>query len=350
MIRWIVLLSMVCLVSLESRSQTPTPQKPTLSPEKLGYLSHNIDDPQLGTVNYYVRNPENDPTKPLILYLDGSGPYPLYQRMKQGFGSTVLIQDKQLLAKFNLVLISKPGVPFVDDIEMDKTTGMPNYDPPEEYTRRLSLDWRVDSAKRVIEELLGKQGLKPKQLIVVGISEGFQVGAKPATIEPRITHVGLFVGNGLNQFYDFTIAERMKAERGEQSPTDTQVRIENLIRTAQEIYAEPEATEKNWMGHTYKRWASFTSSDPLEFLLEVKSPIFVACCSLDKNTSIVSADYIPLEFAKRSRTNLTYRVYPYEHSFIERIFGENGQATGMESHFGDVFNEFVVWLETQGGR
>lgn len=345
MIRNTVLLLLICLLASESRSQTLP-----LSPEKLGYSSYSIDDPQLGRVNYYVRNPDKNPNKPLLIYLDGSGPYPLFQRMKQGFGSTLMIQDKQLLAKFNLVLISKPGVPFVDDVEMDKATGMPNYDPPEEYTRRLSLDWRVDSAKAVVDELLGKHGMQPEKLIVIGISEGFHVGAKLAAIEPRITHVGLFVGNGLNQFYDFTIAERMKAERGERSPTDAQTEIELLIQTAKEIYAEPESTEKFWMGHTYKRWASFGSSAPLEFLLKVKSPIFVACCSLDKNTSIVSADYIPLEFAKRGRSNLTYKVYPYEHSFLERVVDKNGQANGVNSHFEEVLNEFVTWLDSQGER
>ncbi len=69
---------------------------------------------------------------------------------------------------------------------------------------------------------------KPEQLIVVGVSEGFQVGAKLASIEPRISRVGLFVGNGLNQFYDFVIEERMKMERGEQSPSATQSQIDRF--------------------------------------------------------------------------------------------------------------------------
>jgi hypothetical protein len=328
-------------------SATAMAQAPILSPEKLGYEAHSIDDTALGKVNYYIRNEGADPNKPILLYLDGSGPYPLFQRMKQGYGSTVMLQDKTVLANFNLVLISKPGVPFVDDMEMDNSTGMPIYDPPEEYTRRLSLDWRVDSAKKVIDELLGLRGLKPSKLIVIGISEGFHVAAKLASIEPRITHVGLFVGNGLNQFYDFTIAARMRAERGELSATDAQTEIDQLIDAAKEIYADPNSVEKFWMGHTYKRWSSFCSSAPLEHLLKVKSPIFVACCSLDKNTSIVSADYIPLEFAKRGRRNLTYRVYPYEHSFVERITDKDGRVTGTNSHFAEVFNEFLKWVELQ---
>ena len=340
MFRVKLLLIIVCVWSSHSGAQQP----PSLSPEKLGYESHSIEDPKLGTVNYYLRKEGADPNKPLLVYLDGSGPYPLYQRMKQGFGSTVMIQDKKLLDQINLVVISKPGVPFVDDVEMNALTGMPDYTPPEEYTRKLSLDWRVNSAKKVIDELLGVVGLKPSKLIVVGMSEGFHVGAKLAAIEPRITHVGLFVGNGLNQFYDFTIATRMKAERGELSATEAQAEIDQLLESAKEIYADPDSIEKFWMGHTYKRWSSFCSSAPLEHLLQVKSPIFVACCSLDKNTSIVSADYIPLEFAKRRKNNLTYRVYPYEHSFMERTIGKDGQITGVSSHFEEVLREFLEWI------
>ncbi len=77
-------------------------QSPPLSPEKLGYSAFSLERPELGQVNYYVRNIEKNPTQPIIIYLDGSGPYPLFQRMEQGFGSTLVVQDRQLLDKFKL--------------------------------------------------------------------------------------------------------------------------------------------------------------------------------------------------------------------------------------------------------
>jgi hypothetical protein len=187
--------------------------------------------------------------------------------------------------------------------------------------------------------------LKPDQLIVVGVSEGFQVGAKLAAIEPRITLVGLFVGNGLNPFYDFIIAERMKMERGEQTFADTQFAIDEIWKAAREIYADPESTEKYWMGHTYRRWASFTSEDPVRSLMKVDARIFVACCALDNNTSVLRADYIPLEFLCEKRTNLTYKIYPYAHSFVELSKDKQENTTGANSHFEEVFREFTTWLE-----
>ena len=320
-------------------------QNQNLTPEKLGYTSYSIEHKTLGSIHYYLRNPNHDTTKPLLLYLDGSGPYPLFQRMKQGYGSTVLIQNQETLSSYNLVLISKPGVPFVDDVEFDATTGAPSYAEPAEYTKRLSLDWRVDSARAVIGDLLDSQKLTPSRVVLIGVSEGFQVGAKLAALEPRITHVGLFVGNGLNQFYDFIVAARLKAERGETTAAQAQTEIENILADARSIYAEPESIDKRWMGHTYKRWASFTNSAPLEHLLKVKTPVFVACCSLDKNTSVLSADYIPLEFAKRGRKNLTYHVYPFEHSFMEFPRSPDGSLAQPKSHFDEVLAEFFTWVE-----
>lgn len=341
---------MICLLVVSWLAKGACSQSPALSPERLGYSAHALEHPELGTVNYYIRSPDPEANKPILLYLDGSGPYPLFQRMKQGFGSTLVIQDKRLLDRFDWVLISKPGVPFVDDMEFDTATGAPRYDPPEEYTKRLSLSWRVDSARAVIDELLGRHGRKPAALIVVGVSEGFQVAAKLASEEPRITAVGLFVGNGLNQFFDFIVAERMKMERGEQSPAETQRQIEAILQTAREIYADPDSVDKFWMGHTYKRWASFTRDDPLQSLKKIQAPVFVACCALDKNTSILSADYIPLEFARQQRSNLTYKVYPYEHSFMEAETDPNGNRVGIKPHFEEVFREFMAWLDSQGQR
>ena len=52
-----------------------------------------------------------------------------------------------------MVLISKPGVPFIDKLSFDEERGYPIYEAPEEYTKRLSLFWRVDAASVVIDNI-----------------------------------------------------------------------------------------------------------------------------------------------------------------------------------------------------
>ena len=229
-----------------------------ITPEKLGLSAHTIANKNLGEINYYIKGVEKD--KPLIIYLDGSGSFPLYQKVSQGIASTVPLNSKEISDKYNIVMIGKPGIPFIDEVGRNEKTGIPEYPAPAEYTKRLSLDWRVDSAKLVIDEVLGKLKYKPKKIIVLGLSEGFQVGAKLASIDKRITHLGIFVGNGLNQFYDFIVENRLRAERGEISTEEAQKNIDELFAVYKEIYANPNSTDKEWFGHTYKRWASFTNN------------------------------------------------------------------------------------------
>jgi hypothetical protein len=92
LIRLFVVYCFAFLIVEQTRGQSPS-----LSPEKLGYSTHSLVRSELGTVNYFVRNLNEKPNRPVLLYLDGSGPYPLFQRMKNGFGSTLVIQDQQLL-------------------------------------------------------------------------------------------------------------------------------------------------------------------------------------------------------------------------------------------------------------
>lgn len=316
-----------------------------LTPEKLGYKSFTIDDKKLGAVNFYVKSESEDRQRPVLLYLDGSGPYPLFQKIPQGYGSTVPFSTKAVTAKYDLVLISKPGVPFVDTVKSDPKSGMPIYAAPEEYKKRLSLDWRVDAAKRVIDELTGKMKRKPAKIVVFGLSEGFQVGAKLASVDKRVTHAALFVGNGLNQFYDFIAFERQRVERGEITAQEAQKNIDELNAAFRDIYANLTATDKEWYGHTYLRWASFTNFNPTDGLVNSNIPIFIAACSKDRNSAVLSTDYLNLEFIRRGKTNLTYRVYPYDHFFNEQKTDESGKVIGATPHMQEVISEALAWVE-----
>lgn len=238
------------------------------TPEKLGYQPFVLSTETLGEVHYYVHHDDKDRDKPLLIYLDGSGPYPLFQKTSRGIGSTVPLASPEYYKLFNILLISKPGVPFVDKVEMNPGEP-PDYPAPKEYEQRLSLEWRVESAIKALDDLTTQHGFTPRHVVVLGISEGFQVGANLAARDPRITHVGLFVGNGLNQFYDFILSARRKEDRGEVSSEEAQMEVQSILDAAAEIYANPEAVDKHWMGHTYKRWSSFCNRDPFAELAKL---------------------------------------------------------------------------------
>lgn len=316
-----------------------------ITPEKLGFKSYSIKDTSLGEINYYISSNRIDSTKPVLLYLDGSGAFPLFQYTERGIGSSVVIDFRNLSNDYHIILISKPGVPFVDSVKMDDNLEIPIYKAPKEYKEKLSLDWRVNSAKIVLNQIMKEVKTDTGKIVVFGISEGFQVGAKLATLEKAVTHLSLLAGNGLNQFYDFIIQNRIDAQKGIISDEQAQRNIDSLMVVAKEIYANPTATDKEWYGHTYLRWSSFTSNIPMENILSLDIPVYIVAASNDRNSSVLGTDYLYLESIRQGKTNVEYKVYPYDHSFNEQIKDENGKIISVNNHMQEVVKEAFEWLK-----
>ncbi len=313
-----------------------------VTPERLGFRADTIRDEKWGDIHYYISADSNGAAKPVLLYLDGSGPYPLFQYTERGIGSSVVLDFMALSADYHIVLISKPGVPFIDSVKMDN--GRPYYEPPAAYKAKLSLDWRVQSAVLVLDRVIREHAVDTSKIAVLGISEGFQVGAKLASLHAGITHALLMAGNGLNQFFDFILHHRTDALCDALPVEEAQENIDSLMEVISLIYADPLATDKEWYGHTYLRWSSFTSNNPTENILSLDIPVYIAAASQDRNTSVLGTDYLYLESLRTGKTNIVYKVYPYDHSFNEWLKDEQGQVTGVKGHMQEVIREALDWL------
>lgn len=335
----------ILLLAFSFLSTTMVSAQTLPTPEQLGWKEHVLTDKKLGEVHYYVSANKSDQQKPVLLYLDGSGPYPLFQASAQGFGSTVPLDYRSLSETYHIVLIGKPGVPFLDSIQYDTLTGYPMYTEPQEYIQRLSLHWRVNSAKLVTKDFLKRYKTDKKKIAVLGISEGFQVGAKLIAEDKTFTHALLFVGNGLNQFYDALIQNRNDATTGLQSAADSQKNVDSLFKVVKDIYAHPEATDKFWYGHTYLRWASFCSNNPTENIVSVNIPVYIVSCTNDRNTSPSSIDYMQLECIRNKKEKVKFVNYPYDHSFNEEIKNDQGEVTDRQNHMMELIEAGLKWLE-----
>lgn len=336
----------ILLITLFTLSYKNSVAQQTNVAEKIGWKSFSINTKDMGVINYYITNNKIDTKKPILLYLDGSGPYPLYQYSTRGIGSTVPIDYKNLSEKYHVVLISKPGIPFIDSVYRDLKTGSLIYKTPDEYKKRLSLEWRVNAANMVLKELLAKPTTDKNKVAVMGISEGFQVGSKLLTINKSITHAALIIGNGLNQLFDFIIQNRTDAQIGKISSEQAQKNIDSLNTIFKDIYAHPTSTDKEWYGHTYLRWASFSHNIPLENLLSTTIPVYIIAASNDQNTTAISTDYISLESIRKGKKNITYKVYPYDHSLNEFTKDENGNVISVKNHTQEVISDVINWFNS----
>ena len=313
-----------------------------LTPQHVGLKHYSYSSPTLGSINYYVSTAKIDSLKPVLLYIDGSGPLPLYQYTERGIMGGIPFDIKEISKQYHLVVISKPGVSFADSVRYNDSTGYPQSRMPDEYRKRLSLNWRVNACDAVLKDIGKHLKVDKKHIVILGISEGFQVGAALLSVNKSITHAILLVGNGLNQFYDFIVQARTDAVAGRISYDDAEGYIKQLQEEIADIYAHPNATDKEWQGHTYLRWSSFCNTTPMEHILATDIPIYIAVASRDRNTSVLSADYIYLESLKQGRKNISYHVLPYDHMFNE-FAGDNPKP--VANHTFDVITDALKWVK-----
>src|SRR5690606_8268736 len=68
----------------------------TITQGKLGFNHFTIDDKSWGKIYYYISSKDIEKPKPILLYLDGSGAFPLFQYTERGIGSSAVIDFRNL--------------------------------------------------------------------------------------------------------------------------------------------------------------------------------------------------------------------------------------------------------------
>lgn len=312
--------------------------------KEYGLESFCIKDSTLGDINFYVTKNTIKESKPLLVILDGSGNLPIYYQLnksdntKEVFGS-IPFRYNSLSKKYHVVLISKPGVPFSDSLEANsRNEFVQKYEPNETYLELLSLDWRVNSASKIINFLHTELEIKNGETIAIGYSEGGRTVPKLAVVNKKITKVISIAGGGLNQLYNFITEQRLKAEMGSITADEAQQNIDSLYLQFEDIYRHANSIDKFWLGHTYKRWASYCLESPIDNMLKLDIPILFIAAGVDQNSPIFGSDYVQLEFLKQEKDNLTYKVYPNcDHYF----FDKSSNSRKLNEMIDFVFN----WIE-----
>ena len=284
-----------------------------------------------------------DDHKPLIVYLQGSTNFPLFWINPDGrYSSGITLNVDSISTHYHVVLISKPNTPLVDRIRI-APSGRKQYPMQEGYREKYSLDWRADSADRVIDDVIKKLDVDSSTVIVWGHSEGSQVAPAVAVKNKKVTHVIAMMGNSLNHLYDFILSERVSAFHGEKSNEEAQSNIDSLYAEFEKVYQDPKSTTKEWFGETYYKWSSFSLTSPLENMLKLDIPILYVAGGEDRQ-SILNMDYAKLEFLRKGKNNLTYKVYPNcDHFFLETKTDESGKKEWID-HLDEVNAFALEWI------
>lgn len=309
------------------------------------FSHYTIKHKKMGEVQIHVATEDSSKKKPLLIYLDGSGNFPLFYKTKSGrYATTVPLNIKKHYDKYHIVLISKPNVPFTDSISITQS-GDRYYPKSEVFNNLYTLDWRVKVASKAIDFSLRKVNVDRSKIIVMGYSEGAQVAPTVALMNKKVTHVVCFLGNALNHLFDFLLEARLKVTRQEVNSEEGQRIVDSLFVAYENIYADRTSTSKKWYGETHLKWSSFSKETPLEAMLKLQIPILYVAAAMDKNQPIFSMDYAKLEFMRRGKANLTYKVYPNCDHFLQEQRTENGKTLLIDR--ADEAHSFALdWIDS----
>ena len=300
---------------------------------------------RLESFTIHVTKSDSKAKRPLLVYLDGSGNFPLYYTTKSGrYNSSVPLDIRRYARDYYIVVISKPGIPFKDSLRYT-SSGRSYYPNNDAFIRLYSLDWRAEAASATIDYVVKKLPVDTRKIIVIGYSEGAQVAPRVAVLNKKVTHVVCLVGNALNQLYDFMLAARLQVEQQKISPTAGQRLVDSLYTEYAKLYQSPKAVDQTWYGSTYLKWSSFSRTTPLENMLKLSIPILYIAGGRDNNQTIMSMDYAKLEFLRQGKANLLYRVYPDCNHYFQEERIVNGAPTNVD-RIDEVHQFAIEWTDS----
>jgi pimeloyl-ACP methyl ester carboxylesterase len=139
---------------------------------------------------------------------------------------------------------------------------------------------------------------KPKNVVLVGVSEGAIPAARIAVLSPAITHLAI-IGSGGYPMRKSLATLRQKGAISFDAESGWK-----------KIAADPRSIEKEWFGNRYRWWYDIMDIDPLADLLKLNIPILLGMGGEDQSVPVESAYFLKEKFEEAGKDNLVVRIYP----------------------------------------
>lgn len=286
------------------------------------------------TITYYLKNPKPKPNK-LVVFIQGTDANPIFSYKTENDNITYYRwfgdDYKQLDSTYTYAIIPKPGM---EGLFKDGEIVV-----PKSYYHKNYLEYRIQQINASINHILENHLTNPVKIIVYGHSEGAVIGAALATMNKEITHLGFWSGNVLNNFYEFSLFNRIESLRGELSDMEAHQNIIGILEWYKSVVAHPNSTDIDQYGFTNKRWFTYEKA-PLDYLTELTIPIYALFGTEDESTPIETAYLLPIKFIEKRKENLTFEVcINCDHSY--QVKTEDGQ----KSYWSEQFIKFIEWTD-----
>ncbi|NVO19380.1 MAG: dienelactone hydrolase family protein [Bacteroidetes bacterium] len=328
----ILLTIFLIILSLQFLAQNPRPEDFGFRHLQMMYKGDSVD------ILLKSKAGEEFIRKPLFLFCQGSLPQPLIKTDGNQAYSVFPFNTDSLVKDFHLVIISKPNIPIIADVN-SLGTNFVYLDPatgkfPRAYSELNLLDYYVDRDEAVIGFLLKLPFVANTALTVAGHSEGSTIAAKLAMKSKRVTH--LIYASGCPVGRMLSIVER---DRSMEEDTDSTRFAESDFDYWESIAGNKENMDDSY-GDTFKATYDF-SYPPINYLRELKIPVLV--CYGTKDWSAPFNDYLRFEMIRQKKKNFTFKAYiGLEHNFFP--LDKQGRANQEILNWDKVAADWQEWI------
>jgi pimeloyl-ACP methyl ester carboxylesterase len=139
---------------------------------------------------------------------------------------------------------------------------------------------------------------KPRNIVLVGVSEGALPATKVAGLLPEVTHLAI-IGSGGYSMRKSLATLKQKGAIGF-----------DVDAGWKKIAADPRNIENNWYGNPHRWWSDIMDVEPLPDFLKLSIPIIVGIGEQDESVPVESARFLASQFKEVGKSNLILYVYP----------------------------------------
>ena len=139
---------------------------------------------------------------------------------------------------------------------------------------------------------------KPRNVVLVGVSEGALPAAKIAGLLPDVTHLAIIGSGGYSMRKSLATLKQRGAIWFD---------VDSGWR---KIAADPRSIENNWYGNPYRWWSDVFDIEPLPDFLKLSIPVVVGIGEHDESIPVESAHFLASQFKEAGKSNLMLNVYP----------------------------------------
>jgi len=139
---------------------------------------------------------------------------------------------------------------------------------------------------------------KPRNVVLVGISEGALPAAKIAGLLPEVTHLAIIGSGGYSMRKSLSTLKQKAAIKFD------------VDSGWKKIATDPRSIENYWYGNPYRWWSDIMDFEPLPDFLKLNIPVVIGIGEQDESEPVESTRFLATQFKVAGKSNLILHVYP----------------------------------------